>query len=149
MQTYKPSYVSNNNTVTITLASLGNGSIATSSAIDNSTNQYGTYFLSGKFKTNAAGTSSTGTISIAIAASADGGSTYPTVFANTVLAAVIQATVNATTYHLNPVNVAALFGGILPSKIEVLVQNNTGAALDSTAANHGMWYEIEADTFTP
>lgn len=149
MQTDKPSYVSNANAITITLASLANGSVATSSAIDNTSNLYGTIGIAGKFKTGASGVSATGTISIAVAASADGGTTYPTVFSNCRLVDVINAVANATTYNLNWSNIAALFGGVLPSKIEILVQNNTGAALDSTAGNHGMWFEAEQDTHTP
>lgn len=149
MQQAKPSYRANNQTITITLASLANGSVATSTALDNTSNFDSTIGIAGKFKTNASGTSATGTISIAVAASADGGTTYPAVFANCKLVDVIQANANATTYHLNWANIAALFGGVLPSKFEILVQNNTGAALDSTAGNHAMFFEAADDTFGP
>jgi hypothetical protein len=148
MQTVKPSYPANTVTITITLASLTNGSIATSSAIDNTANFYGTIGIAGKFKTGASGVSATGTITIAIAASADAGSNYPA-FANAQLVTVLQANANATTYVLGWQSVAALFGGVLPSHFEILVQNNTGATLDATAGNHGMWYEAEQDTLTP
>jgi len=33
-------------------------------------------------------------------------------------------------------SVAAAFGGSLPPKWDVIVENKTGAALDSTEANH-------------
>jgi len=50
----------NSNTITITLSSLSNGSSATSSAVDNSSNKFLSANITLKVKTGASGTSATG-----------------------------------------------------------------------------------------
>lgn len=123
--------VTNSQAVTITLASLANGSNAVSNAIDNSTAKYLSALVRVKVRTNAAGTSATGSCSVFLVRSTDGGTDYDD--ATATLLGVIPAVANATTY-------ARTFSteqvGPLGSHWKVAVVNNSGAALDSTAGNH-------------
>jgi hypothetical protein len=52
----------------------------------------------------------------------------------------VTATSNVTYTWIVP-SLAAVFGGIVPSKWAVFVTQNTGAALNATAGNHEMKYE--------
>jgi hypothetical protein len=56
--------------------------------------------------------------------------------ANTKLIGVISTPASSTAYESDVMSVAAAFGGSLPNKWGVIVENKTGAALDSTEANH-------------
>ena len=144
---FKPSYLGNNQALSFSgLNSLGSGSSVFSTAIDNTSNLDLDALISGSLKTNAAGTSSTGTITILVAASADGGTSYPTNVNNCKVLAVLTANANATAYVMDPTSVAALYGGMLPSHFKIGVVNNTGAALDASA--NSMFYERQAETLT-
>jgi len=144
--------------LTVTLASLATSSTflagRESTVIDNTSNLYLDYLLSGKITT---GTSPTDAKEIRVyvyALMED--STYPDVFDGTdsdetvtstqirdsalKLAAVI-ATNNTSdrTYPFSPISVAALFGGTLPKKFGVFVTHNTAVNLNSTAGNHAIY----------
>ena len=140
--------------LTITLASLGSDTnLLTgreSATIDNSTNLYLDYLISGKIT---AGTSPTAARSIEVwAVGSWDGTNWPDVFdgtesAETITSADIKASVcrfvaamataNTTdrTYHFGPVSLAAAFGGTLPPKIVLFVTHSTGVNLNSTAEN--------------
>lgn len=141
--------------LTITLASLASDtSLLTgreSATIDNSTNLYLDYLISGKIT---AGTSPTAARSIEVwAVGSWDGTNWPDVFdgtesAETITSADIKASVcrfvaamaTANTsdrvYHFGPVSLAAAFGGTLPPKLVVFVTHSTGVNLNSTAGNH-------------
>jgi hypothetical protein len=141
--------------LTITLASLGSDTnLLTgreSATIDNSTNLYLDYLISGKIT---AGTSPTASRSIEVwAVGSWDGTNWPDVFdgtdsAETITSADIKASVcrfvaamataNTTdrTYHFGPVSLAAAFGGTLPPKFVLFVTHSTGVNLNSTAGNH-------------
>lgn len=129
----------NSGAVTITLASLANGSSAVSSAIDNSTNKYVGAVVRVKVKTNAAGTSATGLVNVYLVRSTDGGTDYSD---NTdqligTIAAVANATTYAKSFYVEP----------LGTHWKVAVLNSSGAALDSTGGNHeveftGVKYDV-------
>lgn len=54
-----------------------------------------------------------------------------------------SVSVDATTgqsYYIPPTSIARLFGD-MPPCWGIFVTQNTGVALDSTAANHGLWYQ--------
>lgn len=141
--------------LTITLASLGSDTnLLTgreSATIDNSTNLYLDYLISGKIT---AGTSPTAARSIEVwAVGSWDGTSWPDVFdgtdsAETITSADIKASVcrfvaamataNTTdrTYHFGPVSIAAAFGGTLPPKFVLFVTHSTGVSLNSTAGNH-------------
>ena len=133
-------------TATITIASLANGSGQCSTAIDNTTNLFITADIGVKIKTNAAGTSSTGYVSVYLVRSYDG-TTYDDAFAgtnasftpvNATFLGTISATANATTYA--KVFDLAELGITLPKKWAIAIVNNTGASLDATAGNHELKY---------
>lgn len=128
--------------LTITIASLANGSGRASTAVDNSTNLYLSADIRVKIKTNAAGTSATGYVSVYLLRSEDG-TDYDDAFAgsdaaytpvNALLLGTINAVANATTYH--KVFDTAELGLTLPAKWAIGIVNSTGAALDSTGGNH-------------
>jgi hypothetical protein len=141
--------------LTITLASLGSDTnLLTgreSATIDNSTNLYLDYLISGKIT---AGTSPTAARSIEVwAVGSWDGSNWPDVFdgtesAETITSADIKASVcrfvaamatantSDRTYHFGPVSLAAAFGGTLPPKIVLFITHSTGVNLNSTADNH-------------
>lgn len=138
---------------TLTIASLGSGSSRQSTEIDNATNVFGDVLVSFKVKTNAAGTSTTGTVVIYAFASVDGGTTRTenagasdaaiTLISPTNLRYVgtINCVTNATTYYGGPFSIAAAFGGVMPERWGIVVQNNTGAALDSTGGSHSATWQ--------
>ena len=141
--------------LTITLASLGSDTnLLTgreSATIDNSTNLYLDYLISGKIT---AGTSPTAARSIEVwAVGSWDGTSWPDVFdgtdsAETITSADIKASVcrfvaamatantSDRTYHFGPVSIAAAFGGTLPPKFVLFVTHSTGVNLNSTAGNH-------------
>ena len=141
--------------LTITLASLGSDTnLLTgreSATIDNSTNLYLDYLISGKIT---AGTSPTAARSIEVwAVGSWDGTNWPDVFdgtesAETITSADIKASVcrfvaamatantSDRTYHFGPVSLAAAFGGTLPPKIVLFITHSTGVNLNSTADNH-------------
>lgn len=132
----------NSQTITITLASLANGSSATSNAIDNSTNKFLSANVQVKIKTNAAGTSATGSCSVFLIRSADGGTTYDD--ATGIYLGSLPTVANSTTYT-RTFSTEPL--GALGSSWKVAVLNNSGAALDSTGGNHlaqfaGIKYDV-------
>lgn len=146
-------------TLTLTLASLANNAARQSAAVDNSSTKYQDALVQLKIKTGASGTSSTGTVVVYACASVDGGTTYtegatgsdaaltlvsPT---NLRMVGLINCVANATTYISSPMSIAAAFGGKLPERWGIVVQNSTGAALDSTEGNHAkLWQGIAYQT---
>lgn len=144
--------------LTITLASLAESATRVtgreSAEVDNTSNLYLDYLLSGKITT---GTSPTADelIEVWVIGLAED-SNYPDVFdgtdsAETVtsrdmlaaygkLAAVI--TVDGTsdrTYWFGPISVAAMFGGSVPKKWVVFVTQSTDANLNSTGSNQAIY----------
>lgn len=130
--------VTNSGTITATLTSVTNGSSVTSSAIDNSTNKYLSALVSVQVKTNAAGTSATGSVSVFLVRSVDGGSTYD----DGQFLGALPTIANATTYK-------RIFSteqlGPLGSSWKIIVTNNSGATLDASvggAAFAGVKFDV-------
>ena len=146
--------------MTITLASLATSSTRVAgregTAIDNTSNKYLDYLVSGKVTT---GTSPTDAkqIDIWVYASYNDTPLYPDVFDGTdsdetatstgvlagglVLAASISTNnTSDRTYWVNPFSVAALFGGQMPKYFGVFVTHDTGVNLNSTSGNHAFYY---------
>lgn len=129
MATAKQVYTSNQ-TVTITLASLANGATAVSSAIDNSTSGFLSAEAQIKIKTTTV--AGTPTVSIYLLRSIDGGTIYDdSTNVNNPELIRQMSTPSATTTYITSARVESL-----PEFFKVMVVNNTGAALDSTAGNH-------------
>jgi len=148
----KQKYGSSGQALTITLASLASAAMRECTAVDNTTNLFMDIKLAVKIKTNAAGTSSTGAINIYAYASVDGGSTYTSsatgsdaVYAgrqsNLVYVGSLDAVNNAVTYS-GTFSLAKAFGyGGIPAFWGIIIENLSGAALDSTGANHSVVYQ--------
>jgi hypothetical protein len=151
--TFKSLYGTSNQTITITVASLANNGARQSTVIDNSTNLFLDALVMVKVKTNAAGTSSTGSVEVYAFGTADGGTTYTetagasdaaitlTSPTNAVLVGIINTVANATTYPSGPFSIAKAFGGVLPDHWGIVINNKSGAALDSTGGNHAVFYQ--------
>lgn len=141
--------------VTITLASLAtDANLLTgreSTAVDNSSNLFLDYLLSGKITVGTSPTTGK-EIRVYVAALLDD-SAWPDVFdgtdsAETVtnaqirdaalkLAAVLPTVATSDLpYFFGPISVAALFGGVCPKKFAIFVTHNTGVNLHATAGNH-------------
>ena len=141
--------------ITITLASLATDANLLvgrqSTAIDNSTNLYTDYLVSGKVT---AGTSPTTARSIEVwAVGSWDGTNWPDAFgasdasrtftsadikASVVRLLGVMATDNTSNraYYFGPTSVAGAFGGTLPPKFAVFVVHSTAVALNATAGNH-------------
>jgi hypothetical protein len=148
MSTVKTSY-DTTTSITITLASLANTAARESTAVDNTTNLYldVEVYLAIKVGT----VSGTKAVNVYVAGSADGTNytdnatgadagitlSSPT---NLRLIAVIATPTSSSTYKYVIGSVAQAFGGLLPPKWSIVVENQTGAALDSTEGNHTKSY---------
>lgn len=120
--------ITNTQTITVTLASLANATAATSSAIDNGTNKFLRALVQVKVKTAASAVTANGRVYVWMIRSADNGTTYDD--SGRQLLFVLPANANATTY------VGSGAVELDTAKWKIAVENQTGAALDSTGANH-------------
>lgn len=137
--------------LTCTLTSVTNNTQWGCASVDNTTNLYLDAVTFIQIKTNAAGTSATGTLNVYAYGSADSGTTYSdsvtgtnasqtlTSPPNVKVIGVCNAVANATTYNCGPFEVAQAFGGVLPDKWGIVVENKSGATLDATIGS--AWYE--------
>lgn len=153
-------YGTSNQTVTITLGSLANSSARQSVYIDNTANLYDDYLIFAKLKSGGSGVLATGSAGIYVAASVDGGTTYAdgangtdaaitlTVPPNALLIGYLNMVANATTYYGGPFSVARVFGGVVPARFSIIVDNRTAAALDATNGNHAITYQGVYFTYT-
>lgn len=118
-----------------------------SAAIDNTSNLYEDYLISGELKVESSGLS-VGQIRVYIVGIQED-STWPDVFDGTEstetitdteirdaickLGAVIQTDTTASrVYPFGPFSVASLFGGVCPSKFVVFITQSTGTTLETT-----------------
>jgi len=152
--TIKPLYGTNNQSMTITMASLASAAARASTAVDNTTNLYEDVHIFFKMATNTAGVSATGYINIYAYGTVDGGTTYPeaitgtdaaitlTTPPNLVLIAQLNANAVSKTYTFGPVSFCRMYGlDKLPAKWGVVVVNQTGAAFTATAGNYAVTYQ--------
>jgi hypothetical protein len=138
--------------LTITLASLGNGSYRESTEVDNSVTLAVDGVLHGKITTGTSPTVNT-TITVYVSGS-DGTTARPgnlTGTDSTITPAgeqtqfeiariiVVDATSNHT-YEFYVGSIAQLFGGVMPKKFSVIVLNGSGVALNATGGNHDIEY---------
>ena len=143
MATINQLYGTTNQSITCTVTSLGAGSAQSSTAVVNTTNLFMDVKLQVKIKTNAAGTSATGAVNVFAYATADDGTTYSGGATGTdaaytankdqlIFLGSIPAVANATTYvGLFSLSRAFGYGGI-PAKWGIVVDNQSGAALDAS-----------------
>jgi hypothetical protein len=157
MANVKSSYASSA-ALTVTLASLATSATLVagreSTLVDNTSNLYLDYLLSGKITT---GTTPTDVREIRVyVAGIYDDTTWPDVLDGTdsdetitsvgirdaalKLAAVIPTNnTSDRTYWFGPISVASLFGGTLPKKWVVWITHNTAVNLNATGGNHVIW----------
>ncbi|MHB2016967.1 MAG: hypothetical protein ACYCW6_08495 [Candidatus Xenobia bacterium] len=150
MAIIKPSYAASA-AINCTLASLANGSSQQSDAVNNAVNLYDDVLVSLAYST---GTGTVGNGRLLIWAFGamddvpnytDGAGAYNAAFAtaniaNAKLLAIAVAAAASTHYNAGPWSLANAFGGRLPQQWGIIVQNDQGNALDSTAANFVLEY---------
>lgn len=137
--------------LTITLASLANGSGRCSTAVDNSSTNAISADIYIKTRLNSSGVSATGYLDVYLVRSEDG-TTYEdkdtgsnnytgtdAAFTpyNCIKIGVISAVTNSDDLYAV---VNTELAGVLPRKYAIAIVNNSGAALDSTAGNHAVTY---------
>lgn len=153
----KAKFGTSNQTITCSLAPGGTGLVNNgareSTVIDNSSNLFLDALVFLKIKSGASGTTSTGVVNVYAYATADGGTSYSdtctgsdasvtlTVPPNLRLIGTINVVATATTYKSGPFSVAAAFGGVLPEKWGIVIENKSGGALDTTEGNHAKFYQ--------
>lgn len=132
--------------LTITLASLANGSGRASTAVDNSTDNFISADIRVKVKTGSSGVLSSGLVEVYFIRSEDGTNyddnfggtdgTYTNL--NARLLGIIDTTANSTTYQ--KVFDTQELGITLPKKWSIALVNRSGAALTSTGGDHEVKY---------
>ena len=139
--------------ITITLASLANNGQRQSTVVDNTSDLFLDAGVVLKVKSGAASTSATGTVNIYAYGTVDNGTTYTdgatgadgaitlTSPPNMKLIGVVNVVANAVTYIAGPFSVAAAFGGVLPAKWGIVVENKSGGTLDATEGSHAKLYQ--------
>jgi hypothetical protein len=133
--------------LTISPASLANGSGRESTVVDNTTNKFLDALLRAESKLTGAGT---GSIDIYVY-SALGDTAYTDSATGSDAAFTAANRLNArylgslmmsgTAVQRGMWSVAAAFGGILPDKWGIIIINNGGAALDATGGSHVFEFE--------
>lgn len=146
-------YGTSNQPITITLASLANNTQRASTVVDNSSTVWLDALVQVQVKSGASAVSATGAVNVYAYGTSDGGTTYSegatgtdaaitlTVPPNARLIGVLNVVANAVTYKSSPMSVAAAFGGVLPQKWGIIVENKSGAALDATEGSHLKFYQ--------
>lgn len=157
MASVKTAYGADAGAITITMASLADSSTAgrESTAIDNGTDLFLDALVQGKIKTQNSGAIAAPSAVLVFAygtADAAGGVYSDTVTGTDAaitmnsptqlrLIGMIHAAAINTTYKGGPWSVAQAFGGRLPEKWGIVVQNDTGTALSATEGDHDFWYQ--------
>ena len=144
MASIKEAFGTNGQNITCTVTSLANNGQRQSTVVDNSSNLYLDALVFVKVKSAGSSTSSTGYVNVYAYGTVDGGTSYTdgatgsdgsitlTVPPNMRLIGVISVVANSTTYYGGPFSVAAAFGGILPEKWGIVVENKSAATLDAS-----------------
>lgn len=153
----KTKWGTSNQAITVTLASLANGSARQSAAIDFSSLDPEKVLVSFKVKTGASGVAANGVVNVYVLGTVDGGSSYAaggggsdaafTIQGNEAFLGCIQANANASSFQ-KIMELSAAFNGAMPDHVQFVLENKTGAALDSTEGNHSKAYQIQLGQYT-
>lgn len=157
MADIKTKYGTSNQTITITLASLGNSATVgrESTAVSNAVNRFLDALVSVTIETGVVANDKAAYIYAY--ASVDGGTVGGGTFTegctgtdaaftrrdptSLKLIGVIPTPTNSVVYQSGPFSVAAAFGGSLPEFWGIVVMNFTGASLSGTAGNNKAFYQ--------
>ena len=147
MSNVKELFGTSNQAITCTITSLGNTAARQSTAIDNSANLWLDALVFVTVKTSSSALATVPYVNVYAYGTADGGSNYtegatgtdgsitlvsPT---NLKLIGTISCPSTSTTYKAGPFSVAAAFGGILPEKWGIVIENQTGQSLDASVGS--------------
>jgi hypothetical protein len=147
MSTIKTAYGGSYTAITITLTSLTNNSQRQSTAVDNTSNLYLDALVFLQIKSAASGPAAGNSVNVYAYGSVDGGATYGdtvtgtdgsvtlTIPPNLRLIGVMNMVATSTTYQAGPFSVAAAFGGVLPAKWGIVVENKSAGTFDGTTAS--------------
>lgn len=143
--------------MTITLNSLANGSARESTVVDNSSNKYVDALIRLHIKL-ATGTPASDKLINVYAYGSEDGSNYGDNVTGADAAVTMRSPTNlklvatiytpdsgGLTYKSHPFGIAWAFGGILPVKWGIVVENRSGLALDTTnnaLAYNGVYYTV-------
>lgn len=156
MSDIKTAYGASGQALTITLASLADSSTAgrESTSVSNTSNLFLDVLLQGKIKPQNSGSiSAPSAVFVYAYASSDGGSDWPDAVTGTdaaitlnnptqlkLLGVIYVAAINVQ-YKGGPWSLAALYGGRMPEKWGIVVQNDCGTALSATGTDHVFEYQ--------
>lgn len=147
--------------ITCTLASLGGSASRESTVVDNNSNKFLDVLVTVRIRTNATTPTTDKKVFIYAYGTVDAATpVYPDTVTGTdaaitlnnptqlKLIGVIEAVAASTTYTSEPMSVAQAFGGIMPQKWGIVVQNAIGAsAFDATESNFKKIYQgIKVET---
>jgi hypothetical protein len=143
-------YGTNGQAITCTITSLSNAAQRQSTAIDNTSNTFVDALVQVKVKTAGSSTSSTGYVDVYAYGTSNGGTDYSAgasgsdasfsgALASCFKLGRLPTITNSTTYVGGPWSVAAAFGGSLPDHWGIIVDNESGAALDGSVGS--VWYQ--------
>jgi len=146
MADIKAKYANADN-ITISLASLANDAKRQSAVIDNTSNLHLDAHVQLKVKTGGTVSGDKAVYVYAYGATDSNGlgysggasgsdAAFSGTLANTKLIGVIGTPASGSAYESDIMSVAAGFGGSLPNKWGIIVENKSGSALDATEGNH-------------
>lgn len=153
MSDIKTKYGSHSQALTITIASLANNAARESTVVDNGTNLFLDALVSLKIKTGAGTPGAGPVVNVYAYGTVNDGTDYSdgatgsdaaitlTSPPNVRLIGVINTPAASTTYKGGPFSVAAAFGGVLPAKWGIIIENKEGQTLDATGGNHSATYQ--------
>lgn len=152
MSNVKIEYGADAAAITITITSLANAGQRQSTVVDNTTNKFLDALVQVKVKTHSSGTVGTGFVIVYAFGTSDIGTpSYPdgagasdagitlTSPPNMRPIGIINTVADSTTYISMPFSVAQAFGGVLPEKWGIVVENESGGALDASVGS--AWYQ--------
>jgi hypothetical protein len=151
MAELKRLFGTSNQSLTISLNSLASNAARQSTEVDNSSNLFLDALLSVVLVSASSSVSSTGVANIFAFGTADGG-TNRTEGAgasdasitladpsNLLFVGSVSIVANSTTYKAGPFSIAKAFGGVLPERWGVVIENRSGTALNSSG--HSAYYQ--------
>ena len=119
--------------ITIVLSALADDTVVASSEIDNTSDLYEDYLVRFQIKTGTSVDAAGKIYFYAVGAIDDTGRTYPTNSKGQIpLGLPMVANADGTTYTSDVYSVRKAFNGVLPAYFKVVVDNQTGAALNAT-----------------
>lgn len=152
MANINTAYGTQNQALTITLVSLASAAARQSTVVDSTANKPLDALVSGKITTGATSVAAPFLVNVYVFATTDG-STYTenagasdaaitlVVPTNLILLGQINAPSVTTAYYGGPWSVASAFGGSMPEKWGIVVENQTGRVFDATTGHYAFQYQ--------